>query len=114
MTAKPSGSPVALCALRNDESQRVRQVPDRAAAIIDACRPNLDESQRSMKSIRRRVWRVAVDFTDNALGWRNPSNSESLMRPSDARITIASTDYERSVSRLQPMLRDARVARSSA
>src|SRR6266568_8858310 len=23
-------------------------------------------------------------------GWRNPSNSESLMRPSDARITIAS------------------------
>src|SRR5882757_9355258 len=67
MTAKPSCSPVALCALRNDESQRVRQVPDRPAAIINACRPDLDESQRRMERIRCRVWRVAVDFTDNAL-----------------------------------------------
>lgn len=33
-----------LCALRNDESQRVRQVPDRPAAIIHACRADLDES----------------------------------------------------------------------
>jgi len=47
--------------------QRVRQVPDRPAAIIDACRPDLDESQRRMESIRYRVWRAAVDFTDNAL-----------------------------------------------
>src|SRR5712664_2804205 len=54
-------------ALRAPELQRVRQVPDRPAAIIDACRPDLDESQRRMESIRCRVWRAAVDFTDNAL-----------------------------------------------
>src|SRR5712664_2151445 len=57
----------AGCAPCSPESQRVRQIPDLSAAIIDTCRPDLDESQRRMESIRGRVWRVAVDFTDHAL-----------------------------------------------
>ena len=43
-----------------------------------------------------------------------PKATQLLCEVPERDIPIPSTDYERSVSRLLPMLRDARVARSSA
>src|SRR5664279_482456 len=45
----------------------MRQISHRPAAIIDACGAYLDKSQCGMESVRRRVRRADVDFTDNAL-----------------------------------------------